>query len=344
MIFGCLPDQLAAHAGCSVPEARRVMAHVVARGNRSLDGMKRPVAKPLRPALEALIPPPLRVVAQVRDPADGSVRVLFELADGAQVEAVRIPLAKADRFTVCLSSQVGCAMRCAFCATGRLGLTRNLTAAEMVACWLAVRDDAPGTVTGAVFMGQGEPLHNYDAVIQAARILSHPCGGRIAAKAITVSTVGLVPQIHRYAAEGHGFRLIVSLTSAVQQTRDALLPVAGRWSLGELADALRAVHAASGARVTLAWVLIGGVNHDDAQLRALRDLVADLPVRINLIDVNDTTGQFRRASEDERARFVDGLAALGVPFVRRYSVGAEQNSACGMLSSLGPGAGDAAPA
>jgi 23S rRNA (adenine2503-C2)-methyltransferase len=344
VIFGCLPEQLAAHAGCSEPEARRVMAHVLARGHRSLDGMKRPVAKPLRPVLEALIPAPLRVVAQVTDPVDRSVRVLFELADGAQVEAVRIPLAKPDRFTVCLSSQVGCAMRCAFCATGRLGLTRNLTAAEMVACWMAVRDDAPGTVTGAVFMGQGEPLHNYDAVIQAARVLSHPCGGRIAAKAITISTVGLVPQIHRYAAEGHAFRLIVSLTSAVQSTRDALLPVAGRWSLVELAAALRAVNRATGKPVTLAWVLIGGVNHDDAQLAALEELVADLPVRINLIDVNDTTDQFRRASPAERDRFVDGLAALGVPFVRRYSVGAEQNSACGMLSSRAPDAPASGPA
>ena len=192
-----------------------------------------------------------------RGPDRHSLRYLFELSDGSVVEAVRIPLHVDGRFSVCLSSQVGCAMRCDFCATGRLGLDRHLSAHEIIGCFLQVRDEAPGRVTGAVFMGQGEPLHNYDAVLQAARVLADPCGGRISAKAISISTVGIVPRIHQFAEEGHKFRLVISLTSADPERRRALMPVAGRWSLEELAG-VRALHRAQRRRITVAWVLMAG--------------------------------------------------------------------------------------
>lgn len=274
------------------------------------------------------------IVDRVEDPDDRSVRYLFRAADGARFEAVRIPLHKPGRFSVCLSSQVGCAMGCAFCATGRLGLTRNLTPAEIVGSFLAVRDEAPGRVSGAVFMGQGEPLHNYDAVIQAARVLSHPCGGRVDSKAITISTVGLVPQIRRYTAEGHPWRLIVSLTSALPDRRRSLLPVAGRIPMEELASALRDHAAATGDRQTIAWVLLGGVNTDAAEVTALQALFQGTPLRVNLIDVNDPRPDgFRRADDAEREGFVDALQVLRAPVVRRYSVGASRNSACGMLAA-----------
>ena len=225
-------------------------------------------------------------------------------------------------------------MQCAFCATGRLGLRRHLTAHEMVGCFLAVRRDAPGRVSGAVFMGQGEPLHNYDAVIRAAQVLAHPCGGRISAKSISISTVGIVPRIHQFAAEGHKFRLVVSLTSADPDTRASLLPIAGRWSLDELADSIRALYASQRRRVTIAWVLMSGVNTDPSQALALKHLLPDVPIRVNLIDVNDgREGGFKRASDEERNHFVDALQILESPVVRRYSVGREQHSACGMLAA-----------
>src|SRR5947199_8928578 len=131
---------------------------------------------------------PLEIVERATEPSDGFVKYLFRLHDGAVAEAVRIPLEVEGRFTICLSSQAGCAMGCTFCATGRMGLTRNLEAWEIVAQFIGVRDETPGIVTGAVFQGQGEPLHNYAEVIRAAEILSHPCGGRITSKAITIST------------------------------------------------------------------------------------------------------------------------------------------------------------
>ena len=196
-LLGMLPADLATHlreSGIAIRdgEARRVIAHVIAHGRTGFPA-KRPVPRAIEEAVERLTSRERpQIIDRTTDPADGFVKYLFRFADGALAEAVRIPLEAPGRFTVCLSSQAGGAMACTFCATGRLGLTRQLDAWEIVAQFIAVRDEAPGTVTGAVFKGQGEPLHNYAAVMQAAQILSHPCGGRIPAKAITISTVGLV--------------------------------------------------------------------------------------------------------------------------------------------------------
>jgi 23S rRNA (adenine2503-C2)-methyltransferase len=338
-LLGLLPNDLVARLAdgpvpCSPREARQVLSRVISEGaddptparspRRRLVEHLRAATRWDRPVVEERVP----------DQEGKSVRYLFRLDDGQAVEAVRIGLHKPNHFTVCLSSQVGCAMACDFCATGRLGLTRNLTAAEIVGTFLTVRDEAPGVVSGAVFMGQGEPFHNYDAVLQAARILAHPAGGRIATEAITISTVGLVPQIRRFTREGHGFRLIVSLTSARTDRRLRLLPVAGRTPLPELLDAVAEYAASARTRATLAWVVIGGENTGADELAALRDAVADLPVRLNLIDVNDARPDgYARATPDELQGFVDALQRLGIPWIRRYSVGADENSACGMLAA-----------
>ncbi len=277
----------------------------------------------------------LELVERIESPADHFVKYLFRSPDGALSEAVRIPLEKPGRFSVCLSSQVGCAMQCAFCATGRLGLTRNLETWEMLSAFLTVRDEAPGRVVGALFQGQGEPLQNYDNVIRAARVLSHPCGAHVAGRSITISTVGLVPQIRRYAAEGHPFRLILSLTSALPDRRRRLLPVAGKVPLEELAQAVRDYWAASKhGRLTIAIVLISGVNTDPAEVAEIQRLFGGLELRINLIDVNDARPDgFRPAGDAERRAFMDALQALKAPIVRRYSGGAETHAACGMLAA-----------
>jgi 23S rRNA (adenine2503-C2)-methyltransferase len=315
-------------------EVRRLLAGVFA-DPRAPRSERRPVARRLHAALAALTDPErLEVLERATDPSDGFVKYLFRSPDGALSEAVRIPLHRPGAFSVCLSSQVGCAMGCAFCATGRLGFTRNLAAWEMVAAFLAVRDEAPGRVTGAVFQGQGEPLANYEQVIQAARVLSDPCGAKVAAKAITVSTVGLVPQIRRYTAEGHPYRLIVSLASAVPEKRARLLPVAGRVPLGELAAALREHAARTPGRLTVGWVLMSGVNSGPDEAAALKALLGDLPLRLNLIDVNDPReGGFRRASDEERHAFMDLVQVLEAPVVRRYSGGVATHAACGMLAA-----------
>ncbi|HEY6139809.1 MAG TPA: radical SAM protein [Thermoanaerobaculia bacterium] len=337
-LFGLLPDDLAAHLrahGVAVRdgEARRIVAHAVARGRDGYPSA-RPVPRAVAEAVTRLIDRRrLEVVERATDPSDGFVKYLFRLDDGLFVEAVRIPLL--DGFTVCVSTQAGCAMGCDFCATGRLGLSRHLQAWEIVAQFIAVRDEAPGDVTGCVFQGQGEPLHNYDAVMRAAEILAHPCGGRIAAKAITISTVGLVPAIHRYARERRPYRLIVSMTSAIDARRRALLPVASAWPAAELADAVRTYQRAAGGRATIAWVVLGGINTGADEVEALRALFAGVPLRLNLIDVNDARdGGYRRATDEELGAFRDALRTLGIPVVRRYSGGAARHAACGMLAAM----------
>jgi len=338
-LFGLLPDEIAAHLrseGVAVreDEALRVMAHAVSPTGAN-DAMKRPLSMALKADIARVFDGSrLEVVERVEDPADGFVKYLFRSPDDAVHEAVRIPLEKPGRFTVCLSSQVGCAMQCVFCATGRLGLARNLAAWEIVAALAHVRSEAPGRVTGAVFMGQGEPLHNYDEVIRAARVLSHPCGGRLRAENIAISTVGLVPQMRRYTREGHPYRLVVSLTSAIESKRKSLLPVAGRTSIEEVASAIRDHALATGDRITIAWVLMGGVNDGADEVEALRALLDGVPVRINLIDVNDARPNgFRRSTDEERGRLRDLLQVLKAPVVRRYSGGASRDAACGMLAA-----------
>lgn len=326
-----------AGVACTDAEARRVLGHVVSDGKDDLRTMKKPVRAAVRDAVDRLTRRDrLEVVERTVDDADGFEKILLKSPDGALHEAVRIPLHKPGRYTVCLSSQVGCAMGCAFCATGRLGLTRNLAAHEIVGAFVAVRDSLPpgARISGAVFMGQGEPLANYDEVIQAARVLSDPCGGRIEAKAISISTVGLVPMIRRFTAEGHKFRLIVSLTSALAPRRKSLLPVAGSFALEDVADAIRAYQRSIDDRVTIAWVVMGGVNTGSEEVEGLRRLLHDIPLRLNLIDVNDARPDgFRRASPQELARFLDDLQLLGQPIVRRYSGGRNRDAACGMLAA-----------
>ncbi len=358
-LYGMLPDDLVAHlaaqgVACAPAEARRVLGRVISEGRHDLAAMKKPVRREVRIAIEATTTSTAaQIVERVVDPSDSFVKFLVKHDDGALTEAVRIPLHKDGAYTVCLSSQVGCAMQCTFCATGRLGFTRNLSAAEIVASFVAVRDDVAqshqgtrgGRVTGAVFMGQGEPLHNYDEVMQAARVLSHPCGGRISADAITISTVGLVPQIRRYTAEGHPYRLIVSLTSAVEDRRKQLLPVAGAFPIADVAAAIRDHQRARGGRATIAWVVMGGVNTGDDEVQALQALLGDVPLRVNLIDVNDARPDgFRRANEGELRALRDRLQVLQVPVVRRYSGGQERHAACGMLAATRfDDAGGAAP-
>jgi 23S rRNA (adenine2503-C2)-methyltransferase len=228
---------------------------------------------------------------------------------------------------------VGCALACDFCATGRLGGIRSLETWEILAQHRIVAAEADHPVRGVVFMGMGEPLLNYQNVIRAARILSDPAGPAISAKAISISTAGVLPAIRRFTAEGHRFRLILSLGAPTSEQRRTLMPIEKRWPLADAISAMRDHAAARGGRVTLAYVVIGGVNASPAHARALGELVRGLPVKLNLIDVTDDTGRYRRATPEELTAFRDALDALGVPVVRRYSGGADIGAACGTLAA-----------
>jgi 23S rRNA (adenine2503-C2)-methyltransferase len=194
-----------------------------------------------------------------------------------------------------------------------------------------------------VFQGQGEPFQNYENVIRAAEILRAPWGGRIRGDRITISTVGLVPMIERYTDEGHPYRLILSLTSALPEKRKELVPMARVHDLEALAGAMRRHAERRGGPVNLAWVLLSGVNTEPEEARALGRLFRGVRVRLSVIDVNDPRRHFRQADDDERGLFLTALAAEGIGFVRRYSGGPDIHAACGMLAGQARG-GEALPA
>ena len=182
-------------------------------------------------------------------------------------------------------------------------------------------------------MGMGEPLLNYENVIRASRVFSDPAGPAIGAKAISISTAGVVPAIRRFTAEGHRYRLLVSLGAPTSAQRRVLMPIENRWPLPELMDAVRAHAAATGQRIPIAYVAIGGVNTSPQHARDLAALVSGVRVKINLIDVVDETGQYRPPTDDELSVFRDALDALGAPVVRRYSGGKDIGAACGTLAA-----------
>lgn len=281
--------------------------------------------------------PNLKLIDKTVSPTDGFCKYLFCGADSEPFEAVRIPLLHRPdnpKYIVCVSSQVGCAMGCAFCATGHMGFRRQLATWEIVDQVSKIQADSPHPVRGVVFMGMGEPFHNYEAVLQAARILAEPCGMAIAAKSITISTVGIVPAIRRFTNEQHEFRLIVSLTSADPQLRAQLLPIEKAYPTAELMSALREYYHVTGRRVILAWTMISGWNTRPEDARALAALTAGQPIQLDLIDVNDPTGRFQPPSPVEYNAFRDALRAeLGMPVARRYSGGRDIHAACGMLAA-----------
>ncbi|HXT98918.1 MAG TPA: radical SAM protein [Polyangia bacterium] len=343
--------------GVSPQLAPRIFARVHGLGASGFPpGSVRGLSHAAAAALERAVEWPDLEVVERRRAADGFVKYLFRTADGHAIEAVRIPLPDpADaralkerrrageasglealptaKYTVCLSSQVGCALACDFCATGRLGGIRSLKTWEILAQVRAIAAEADHPIRGAVFMGMGEPFLNYDNVVRAARILSDPAGPAIAAKAISISTAGVLPAIRRFTAEGHRFRLILSLGAPSAETRRLLMPIEDRWPLREVLAAVRDHAEARGVRATLAYVVIGGgVNATPAHAQALGELLGGMRAKLNLIDVTDETGRYPRASEAELRSFRDALVALGIPVVRRYSGGAEIAAACGTLA------------
>ncbi len=334
-----LRGQTPASLAAAFPElrpavARRVVNRIVGENRDELEGIpglsrSGHVALLARGRLTRL-----RVVDRRRSSVDPFAKYLFEATDGRRFEAVRIPLER-PRFSVCVSSQAGCALDCAFCETGRLGFARNLEAWEIVEQVLTIRREAPERpVTGVVFQGQGEPFQNYDNVLRATAVLRDPSGGRIGGDRITISTVGLLPMIERYTDEGHPYRLILSLTSAFGEKRARLVPIGRTYDVPDLVQAMKRHAARRGGPVNLAWVLMSGVNTGPEEARELGRLFRGVPVRLSIIDVNDATGEFQRADDAERSRFLQALSDEGLAFVRRYSGGPDIHAACGMLASL----------
>jgi 23S rRNA (adenine2503-C2)-methyltransferase len=272
----------------------------------------------------------LKVLDCLADP-DGSKKYLFELADGERVEAVL--LRDGDRQTLCVSTQVGCAMGCAFCATGRITLRRNLTAGE-IADQVNQADADAGKINNVVYMGMGEPFENYDAVLKSVRILNHASGKNIGIRHITISTCGVAPAIVRLAGEDVHPRLAISLNAPADSLRARIMPIARKYPLAELLDAVRRYQAQTQQRVTFEYVLIDKLNDSSAHAHLLIKLLRGIPCNVNLIEHNPYPGcALAGSSRDRIAQFASVLKDAGLETVTRFKLGRQIKAACGQLQA-----------
>ena len=263
---------------------------------------------------------------------DGADKRLYRLPDGQLIESVLMPYDD-DRMTACISSQAGCAMGCVFCATGQMGFGRNLSASEIFEqAMLFARELARRgqRLSNVVFMGMGEPFHNYDASLAALRQLMSRL--EIGARHITISTVGLAPQIRRFADEGLQARLAVSLHKTEDEQRSALMPVNTRWNIDELLDACRYYVTRTNRRVTFEWAAISGENDTSEEAHRLGRLLSGLLCHVNIIPLNPTGGYAGAPAQSARIkRFCDVLRGYGLSSTVRVRRGIDIDAGCGQL-------------
>lgn len=282
-------------------------------------------AGPLRPSVS---------IDAVQESRDGTRKYRFRLGDDRLIESVWIP--SGNRGTLCVSSQVGCAAACTFCATGTLGLGRNLFPREIVSQWLAVVADTTGEnkpgVTQLVFMGMGEPLHNYPALSTALTLITDRQGFRFSPRRITVSTVGIIPKIRQLVADHPQVRLAVSLHSAVESTRNEIVPINSRHGLDELSELLVEIREET-RRISLEYVVLPGVNDSAEEARALAAFAERSGSHINLLPFHPFEGApFEAAAEEEVARFLKRVEEkYDGPVTARRSRGLDIDGACGQL-------------
>lgn len=316
--------------------ASQVFRWLHQRGARAFDEMTDlPLA--LRAKLAERHPIAALVESRRLQAADGTVKFQFDTADRRAIEAVYMP--EEGRRTLCVSTQAGCAMRCAFCMTGTLGLQRNLTAGEIVAQVYEVNRrlieaglPGPRPLTNLVFMGMGEPLHNDDNLLVALELLQHEEGLRFSHRHITVSTSGLVPKMERFGRESQA-KLAISLNATTDETRDRLMPVNRRWNLEALLAACRAFPARQGRKLTFEYVLLGGVNDTPEDAARLVKMLRGMDAKVNLIPWNAGSGlPFEPPAEGCAEAMRDRLVAQGIPAMVRKSRGREIAAACGQLA------------
>ncbi len=265
--------------------------------------------------------------------ADGTEKFLFRLEDGHPVESVLIP--EEDRAALCISSQAGCALACRFCATGTMGLLRDLTVGEIIGQLVFVREmHGEDSFTNVVFMGMGEPLSNYANLAEALRIMSNSLGMGIGAKKITVSTVGISPKIRKLADSGHKVRLAVSLHAAMQEKRVQIMPVAKTFGLTKLMEAIRYYTDKTGWRVTFEYVLLEGFNDTKEDIKALARIIQGVPCKINILAYNPVPGlDYKRPSDEKVDWFARELYPRAPAVTVRKSRGREIGAACGQLAA-----------
>nr|WP_321500719.1 23S rRNA (adenine(2503)-C(2))-methyltransferase RlmN [uncultured Dethiosulfovibrio sp.] len=287
------------------------------------------LSKPLREGLvdKLYVQPPFS--AKVQTSQDKTVKFLWRFLDGNEVESVLMD--HGNHHTACLSTQVGCPLRCDFCATGRQGFVRNLTAGEIVAHFLAMEAWLGQDIKNAVFMGMGEPLLNWDNLKKAIEILNHPKMRGMGIRRMTISTAGVAPGILALAESGLDVGLSVSIHAPNDEIRSRLMPVNDRYPMGQVIDALKVYQKKTGSRITVEYVMLKKVNDETEHAYELAALLSDLDVYVNLIPYNPVIERYSRPSASRVAPFAAILRKLGLEVDVRKEKGADIDAACGQL-------------
>ena len=263
--------------------------------------------------------------------ADGTEKYLWKLYDDRFIESVLIP--ETRRNTICISSQVGCSLGCKFCATGTMGLIRNLTTGEIIEQVLQIKKLSKHRITNVVFMGMGEPFMNYHRSVQAAQILGDPEGLAIAGKRITISTSGVAPKIIQYADEKLPFGLAISLHAPTQELRESIMPIAKKFPLDELLESAKYYTSAKKRnRITFEYVLLHGINDSVQQAKELIKLLSPLRCKLNLIPCNQNDLGYVPPSDEEVNRFAQNLMQAPFAITVRKNRGEDITAACGQLA------------
>jgi 23S rRNA (adenine2503-C2)-methyltransferase len=324
-------EQALADLGSPRFHARQIFQWVHKRGVTDFGAMS-DLSRDLRAHLaEAAVISTPEVVRTERS-SDGTTKFLLQLADGKHIESVFIPDTPANTF--CLSTQVGCAMKCAFCLTGKMGIDRNLTAGEIVG-QVRVLARELGMLEARfniVLMGMGEPLHNYDATMKALRMLANEHGLAVSPRRITLSTVGVLPALERLATEPLMPNLAISLHSTTEEQRDLLVPINRKYGIEELLDVCRRFPLKRRERITFEYVMLRDVNDTPEDARRLVRLLNGIKAKVNLLPLNEAAGiPFERPSDAAVNRFAKILAERGVTVSVRKSRGRDIRAACGQL-------------
>ena len=324
-------ERYLASIGVPTFHARQIFQWIYRRGETSFEAMT-DLGRDLRAQLARELVVGTPAVAKRERSEDGTTKFLLRLADGQFIESVFIPDTPSQTF--CISTQVGCAMRCAFCLTGKMGIVRNLTAGEIAGqVRVLVRElQMQGQRFNIVLMGMGEPLHNYDATMKALRILGDEHGLAVAPRRITLSTVGVLPALERLATEPFMPNLAISLHSTTEDQRDRLVPINRKYGLEELLDACRRFPLKRRNRITFEYVLLKDLNDSPEDARRLVKLLHGIKAKVNLLPLNEAAGiPFERPSDERVNRFAAILAERGVTVLVRRSRGRDIRAACGQL-------------
>ena len=317
--------------------ARQIYRWIWKRGITDIAAMT-DLSRELRAALGQAAVVGTPAIARHEISEDGTQKLVLRLGDGRQIESVFIPDTPAQTF--CISTQVGCAMGCAFCLTGKMGLVRNLSAGEIAGQVRALARalDMFATPFNIVLMGMGEPLHNYDQTMKALRMLADEFGLALSPRRVTLSTVGLVPLLDRLAAEPLMPNLAISLHATTEAQREAIVPPTKKYSLHDVLDACRRFPLAKRSRITFEYVMLQGVNDTPEDARRLAVLLRGIKGKVNLIPLNAAPGiPFERPSDERVDHFAAILADKGVLVSVRKSRGRDIRAACGQLMVEGQG-------